>query len=73
MDPENILKAFDDLEPIAADCERGCTHKASEPQCALDAWVASGEAGPVGIARLESFRRLLGQDETTEAKELGSF
>ena len=73
VDPENILKAFDDLEPIAADCERGCTHKASEPQCALDAWVASGEAGVVGIARLESFRRLLGQEESTEAKELGTF
>ncbi|MFL4480222.1 ribosome small subunit-dependent GTPase A [Paeniglutamicibacter sp. ORCA_105] len=72
VDPENILNAFDDLVPIANACARGCTHKAAEPQCALDAWVASGEAGPVGIARLESFRRLLGQDETAEAKELGT-
>ena len=72
VDPENILNAFDDLVPIANQCARGCTHKATEPMCALDAWVASGAAGPVGIARLESFRRLLGQDETAEAKELGA-
>lgn len=72
VDPENILNAFGDLVPIANACARGCTHKPNEPKCALDAWVASGEAGVVGIARLDSFRRLLGQDETAEAKELGA-
>ncbi len=52
--PEDLIKAFPDLEPGAAECPRGCSH--DEPDCALDEWVAAGHAEP---ARLESFRRLL--------------
>jgi ribosome biogenesis GTPase len=55
--PDRILLAFPDLAGGTADCPRGCTH--DEPDCALDAWVAEGHAGPQGAARLESFRRLL--------------
>jgi ribosome biogenesis GTPase len=63
--PQQLLRAFADLEPGSEQCPRGCGH--NEPDCALDAWVASGAAGPHGPARLESLRRLLhsraGQDD----------
>jgi ribosome biogenesis GTPase / thiamine phosphate phosphatase len=55
--PDRIVGAFPDLEPGMAECPRGCSH--DEPECALDAYVASGAAGPAGAARLESLRRLL--------------
>jgi ribosome biogenesis GTPase len=54
---ERIITHFPDLEPGTEQCPRGCTH--DEPECALDAWVASGQAGPAGPSRLESLRRLL--------------
>src|SRR3954471_14827985 len=57
VDPDRIVSAFPDLEPGTADCPRGCTH--DEPECGIDAYVASGAAGPAGPARLESLRRLL--------------
>ena len=57
VDPARIIDHFPDLEPGTADCPRGCTH--DEPECALDEWVASGQAGPAGASRLESLRRLL--------------
>lgn len=57
IDPNRIIHAFPDLEPGTVDCPRGCSH--DEPDCALDAWVTSGRAGPAGPARLESLRRLL--------------
>ena len=55
--PSSLLAAFPDLEPGEEGCPRGCSH--DEPECGLDAWVASGAAGPAGPARLESLRRLL--------------
>lgn len=57
VDPHTFIEHFPDLAAGAADCPRGCTH--DEPECALDTWVASGQAGPAGAARLESLRRLL--------------
>ncbi|HET8602211.1 MAG TPA: ribosome small subunit-dependent GTPase A [Segeticoccus sp.] len=57
VDPGRIIHHFPDLEPGTAGCPRGCTH--DEPECALDAWVAEGHAGPAGPSRLESLRRLL--------------
>jgi ribosome biogenesis GTPase len=57
VDPNRILSAFPELEAGTEDCPRGCSH--DEPDCALDAWVAEGHAGPTGPARLESLRRLL--------------
>ena len=57
VDPSRIIHHFPDLEPGTAQCPRGCTH--DEEECALDAWVASGSAGPAGPSRLESLRRLL--------------
>jgi len=57
VDPGRIISHFPDLEPGTAQCPRGCTH--DEEECALDAWVASGAAGPAGASRLDSLRRLL--------------
>ena len=56
---ESLLRAFPDLDAVAQDCPRGCTHTADAPDCALDEWVAAGHAGAAGEARLASFRRLL--------------
>jgi ribosome biogenesis GTPase len=57
VDLARIIVHFPDLEPGTALCPRGCTH--DEEECALDEWVASGQAGPAGASRLESLRRLL--------------
>lgn len=50
-----ILAAFPDLERASEQCPRGCTHAASEPECGLDAGIASGELPPERVA---SFRRI---------------
>jgi ribosome biogenesis GTPase len=57
IDVDRIIDHFPDLAAGTGDCPRGCTH--DEPECALDAWVAGGSAGPAGASRLESLRRLL--------------
>lgn len=59
VDPDDLVAAFDDLAVVATGCPRGCAHDAQAPDCALDGWVASGQAGAAGPARLASFRRLL--------------
>jgi ribosome biogenesis GTPase len=57
IDLDRIVEHFPDLARGTEGCPRGCTH--DEPECALDAWVAEGHAGPAGPSRLESLRRLL--------------
>ncbi len=57
VDPATFVEHFPDLALGAASCPRGCSH--DEPDCALDAFVTAGSAGPTGKARLESLRRLL--------------
>ncbi|MDT0214479.1 ribosome small subunit-dependent GTPase A [Rothia sp. ARF10] len=57
VEPERIITHFPDLEAGTDECPRGCSH--DEEECALDAWVAEGHAGPAGASRLESLRRLL--------------
>ena len=57
IDFARIINAFPDLEPGTDDCPRGCTH--DEADCALDAWVEAGHAGPAGRSRLDSLRRVL--------------
>jgi ribosome biogenesis GTPase / thiamine phosphate phosphatase len=54
--PEHLITAFPDLDAVAADCPRGCTHGDGEPECALDDAVAAGALDP---ARVASYRRLL--------------
>lgn len=57
VDPDRLLAAFGDLAEGTAACPRGCSH--DEPECGLDGWVAAGNAGTSGQARLDSYRRLL--------------
>ena len=57
VEPDQIVGYFAELADGVADCPRGCSH--GEPDCALDAWVAEGKAGPRGEGRLDSLRRLL--------------
>ncbi len=57
---ERIVAAFADLAVVADDCPRGCTHEATEPECALDDAV---RAGVLPLARVESFRRMLGSGQ----------
>ncbi|MEP7159662.1 MAG: ribosome small subunit-dependent GTPase A [Dermatophilaceae bacterium] len=57
VDVTKLLACFPDLEPGAQGCPRGCSH--DEPECALDAYVASHAAGAYGAERLDSLRRLL--------------
>lgn len=75
VDPDGVLAAFEDLVEGSANCEPGCWHESPEGGCALDAYVAAGNAGPHGPARLKSLRGLLksisgGEDERQE-KSLG--
>ena len=58
IDPDRIIDHFPELAAGTDGCPRGCTH--DEEECALDAWVTEGHAGPAGPARLASLRRLLG-------------
>jgi len=57
VDADRIVLAFPDLAAGMDDCPRGCTH--DEAECGLDAFVAAGGAGPAGVGRLASLRRLL--------------
>ncbi|GAA6524513.1 ribosome small subunit-dependent GTPase A [Intrasporangium sp. DVR] len=57
IDVDRIIDHFPDLAAGTGECPRGCTH--DEEECALDEWVAGGHAGPAGVSRLESLRRLL--------------
>lgn len=54
VSPDTVVGAFGDLAGGLAGCPRGCSH--DETDCALDEWVARGEAP---LARLESLRRIL--------------
>ena len=59
---EHLLTAFDDLDEVAQECPRGCTHLEGSPDCALDDWVTAADDDEVRAARaarLDSFRRLL--------------
>ncbi len=67
VDIHRIIDHFPDLAAGTAECPRGCSH--DEPECGLEAFVASGAAGAAGAARLDSLRRLLraraGQEDDT--------
>ncbi|MFL6157244.1 MAG: ribosome small subunit-dependent GTPase A [Marmoricola sp.] len=58
--PDDLIRAFGDLEELTADCPRGCTHGYGEPECGLD--EATGEEAE----RVESFRRLLASRDSTD-------
>jgi len=56
VDPQNILRAYPDLETVADECPRGCTHLATAPDCALNDAVVEGT---LPAARVDSLQRLL--------------
>lgn len=56
VDPANIIRAYKDLEHVAEDCPRGCTHLADAPDCALNEAVAEGR---LPADRVDSLQRLL--------------
>lgn len=62
VDPAHLLGAFADLDEVARECPRGCTHLADSPDCLLDDWVTDAPDDVVRAARaarVDSFRRLL--------------
>jgi ribosome biogenesis GTPase / thiamine phosphate phosphatase len=60
VDPVELIGSFPDLAEVSEECPRGCTHAASEPECALDVAV---EEGRLDAARVESYRRLTSSRE----------
>ncbi len=52
---EQILSGFSDLNEVAKQCPRDCSHLAGSPDCELDAAVTAGNLKP---ERVSSFRRL---------------
>lgn len=62
VEVEHVLAAFEDLDDVAAECPRGCTHLDDAPDCALDEWVDAApddETRAARTVRLASVRRLL--------------
>ncbi len=57
INPDNILRAYPDLEVIAETCPRGCTHMADASDCELV--LAAASLDEAGRARLDSLQRLL--------------
>lgn len=53
---DSLLHGFPDLVEGTTRCPPNCGHTAADVSCALDAWVANGNADP---RRLDSYRRLL--------------
>jgi ribosome biogenesis GTPase len=60
VDPVELIGSFPDLAAVSEECPRGCTHAATEPECALDEAVAEGR---LDAARVESYRRLTSSRE----------
>lgn len=56
INPDNLLKSFEDLYQVAADCPRDCSHLVDSPDCGLDEAVL---AGKIAATRLDSLRRLM--------------
>jgi ribosome biogenesis GTPase len=59
----HVIRAFPDLDEVSADCPRGCTHAADEPECALDVAMTEGRLRPDRVA---SFRRILASRDASD-------
>ncbi|MDA1362075.1 ribosome small subunit-dependent GTPase A [Glycomyces luteolus] len=62
---DSILKAFPELEEVAQDCPRGCTHTPEIGDCALDAAIGPDDPR---AGRLASFRRVLASLHEADTK-----
>lgn len=58
---DDLLRGFPDLEEVAAECPRGCSHEEGAIDCALD-----DVTDPRLQQRIDSFRRLLQSKTSTE-------
>lgn len=59
IEPQNLLRSFEDLWETIASCPRGCTHLSDSPDCELDEAVREGRLGERGADRVDSLRRLM--------------
>ena len=68
VSPDDVVAAFSDLDEIAADCPRGCTHQGppADPECAFDAIV-----DPAVHRRAMAVRELLGALQSNDPWALG--
>lgn len=60
VEPDDLLRGFDDLSRVAAECPRGCEHRADSLECTLTDYA---QTSPRAAARVESYRRLLAARE----------
>jgi ribosome biogenesis GTPase len=56
IDPDNLIKSFEDLWAVAKNCPRDCSHLSEAPDCDLDEAIA---AGNLKANRVDSLRRLI--------------
>lgn len=68
VSPDDVVAAFSDLDEIAQDCPRGCTHQGppADPECAFDAIT-----DPAVHRRALAVRELLGALQSNDPWELG--
>lgn len=59
VDANAITDAFPAIANVVDECPRGCTHRASSPDCELDAAIAAGDLDALSTMRVHSIRRLL--------------
>lgn len=59
VDPDTVVKVFDDLREVIEDCPRGCTHLGppTDPECALDGLEGASARRVTGVRQmLEALR-----------------
>lgn len=69
ISPDDVVVAFSDLDEIARECPRGCTHQGppADPECAFDAIT-----DPAAHRRALAVRELLGALQANDAWAMGT-
>jgi ribosome biogenesis GTPase len=63
IQPNNLLKSFEDLWEIVKTCPRDCSHLADSPDCSLDEAAATST---LVATRVDSLRRLLASSQSSD-------